>query len=183
MLDDTEHTASTTRDLRERLRDSGLEVVPWYDMAEFYNRMVALLSKQIGVLKFIIAVIIVLCISNTMMMNVLERTAEIGTCMALGRRRRQMLRQFIYEGLTIGAIGGALGLVLGALLAILISSVGIPMPPPPGMSQSYSGEILLSGRLALDAFLLGVGTTLVASLYPAWRASRMQIVDALRHNR
>ena len=131
----------------------------------------------------IIAVIIVLSISNTMMMNVLERTSEIGTRLAMGSTTRQILRQFIYEGLTIGLIGGTLGLTLGGLLASLISYIGIPMPPPPGMSQGYSGEILITGTLAINAFMLALGTTLLASIYPAWKASRLEIVDALRHSR
>ncbi len=115
-------------------------------------------------------------------MNVLERTAEIGTCLAIGRSRRQILRQFVYEGLTIGLIGGSLGLLLGWFLATVISLIGIPMPPPPGMSQGYSGQILVTAQLALNAFLLAVSTTLLASFYPAWKASRMEIVNALRHN-
>lgn len=183
LLDDTEHTTQTVRGLREKFRDSGLEFVPWYDLADFYNKVVSLLSMQIGVVNVIIAIIIVLSISNTMMMNVLERTAEIGTCLAIGRSRRQILHQFVYEGMTIGLIGGTLGLILGWLLATLISWVGIPMPPPPGMSQGYSGKILFTGQMAITTFLLAVGTTLLASFYPAWKASRMGIVDALRQGR
>lgn len=183
VLDDTKLTTPTTDALREHFRGSGLDFVPWYDQADFYNKLVALLSNQLGAVKFIIAVIIVLSISNTMMMNVLERTAEIGTCLAIGRSTRQILRQFIFEGLSIGLIGGVVGLALSVVLASLISYVGIPMPPPPGMSQGYSGEILLTVPLALNTFLLALGTTLLASVYPAWKASRMEIVDALRHNR
>lgn len=183
LLDDTGETEKTTLALRQNFRDSDLEFVPWYDMADFYNKMVSLLSKQIGVVEIIIAIIIVLSISNTMMMNVLERTAEIGTCLAIGRKRRQILHQFVYESLTIGLFGGVLGLALGMLLATGISAIGIPMPPPPGMSQGYSGKILITVPLAINAVLLALGTTLLASLYPAWKASRLEIVDALRHNR
>jgi putative ABC transport system permease protein len=183
LLDDTKNTMPTVAALREKFRDGGVEFVPWYDLADFYNKVVALLSTQIGVVNLIIAIIIILSISNTMMMNVLERTAEIGTCLAIGRSQRQILHQFVYEGLTIGLIGGTLGLLVGWTLATLISWVGIPMPPAPGQSQAYRGEIMFTGQLALKAFLLAVGTTLVASLYPAWKASRMQIVEALRHGR
>lgn len=183
LLEDTGQATQTTLALRKTFGDSNLEFVPWYDMADFYNRMVDLLSKQIGVVQLIIAVIIVLSISNTMMMNVLERTAEIGTCMAIGRSRRQIQIQFVYEGLTIGFLGGVLGLTLGWGLSTLISSIGIPMPPPPGMAQGYSGKILVTPMLAINAFLLALGTTLLASVYPAWKASRLEIVDALRHNR
>ena len=183
VLDDTQLTTSTTDALREQFRGSGLDFVPWYDQADFYNKLVALLSNQLGAVRLIIAVIIVLSISNTMMMNVLERTAEIGTCLAIGRSTRQILRQFIFEGLSIGLIGGALGLTLSVMLASLISYVGIPMPPPPGMSEGYSGEILLTVPMAINTFLLALATTLLASVYPAWKASRLEIVDALRHNR
>ena len=74
-------------------------------------------------------------------------------------------------------------MLVGWLLAALISWIGIPMPPPPGMSEGYAGEIILTPGLTVQAFLLALATTLLASIYPAWRASRMEIVDALRHQR
>jgi putative ABC transport system permease protein len=183
VLNDTEDTPHVLAAMRSKFAGNGLEFTPWYEMSDFYNKVVALLGRQIDVVKLIIAVIIVLSISNTMMINVLERTAEIGTSMAVGRRRSQILRQFMYEGLTIGLIGGVLGMGVGCALGVLISLVGIPMPPPPGMSVGYTGEILLSARIVLEALLIALITSLVASVYPAQRASRMQIVDALRHNR
>jgi len=114
---------------------------------------------------------------------VLERTGEIGTTLALGATRRQILRRFLGEGLFLGVIGGLVGLALGWLLALAISAVGIPMPPPPGMARGFTGAIRVTPALAFDAWLLAVLTTLAASVYPAWRASRLEIVDALRHAR
>ena len=134
-------------------------------------------------IKLIIAFIILLGISNTMTMNVMERTGEIGTAMALGVKKSGILRQFLCEGALIGGIGGALGVLIGLLLAAIISDIGIPMPPPPGMARGYTGEILITLNMVLEALALAIFTTLIASLYPAWKASRMQIVDALRHNR
>ncbi len=183
VLDDTAHTANMLTKLRADFKDAGIQFVPWYDLADFYNKTVTLMSQQVMVVELIIAIVIVLSISNTMTMSVLERTAEIGTCLAIGRRRLQILRQFLYEGLTIGLIGGTLGVLVGWLLATLISWIGIPMPPPPGMSEGYAGEIILTPGLTVQAFVLALGTTLLASIYPAWRASRMEIVDALRHQR
>lgn len=133
--------------------------------------------------KLIIAVIIVLSISNTLIMSVLERTGEIGTSMALGMTRDAVMRQFVVEGLCLGVIGGGVGVSVGVALAHIVSTIGIPMPPPPGMTQGYKGEILVSWRLISGAMELALGTTLVASIYPAWKASRMVIVDALRYNR
>ena len=127
-----------------------------------------------------IAIIIVLGISNTLFMNVTERTGEIGTAMALGARRRQILRRFVTEGVVIGALGGLAGVLLGWLLALAISHVGIPMPPPPGMARGYVAEIMVTWPIVADAVMLALLTTLVASVVPAWRASRMNIVAALR---
>lgn len=183
LLDQTERTDAALVQMKARVDPKKFQFVPWYDLADFYNKTVTLFSRQVGVMKLIIAAIIVLSISNTMMMSVLERTGEIGTSMALGTRRLQIMQLFLSEGLLLGAGGGMVGLLIGYALGHLISAVGIPMPPPPGMARGFTGEILITGRLALEALVLALGTTLLASLYPAWRASRMQIVDALRHNR
>lgn len=155
----------------------------WQSLADFYNKTVTLFSRQVGVVEALIALIIILSISNTLSMTVIERTGEIGTVMAMGNRRASVLRQFVMEGLILGIIGGAIGLALGWTMALVISAIGIPMPPPPGMVRGYIGQILITPNLAANAFLLAVLTTLAASILPAWKASRMVIVDALRHQR
>lgn len=182
LLDKTEQTAEGARSLSATLSAADFEIVPWNVLADFYNKTVVLFSKQISVVKLIIGLIIVLTISNTQMMSVLERTTEIGTSLAIGQRRNAVMRMFVAEGVMIGVIGGVLGVVLGVFLALLISAIGIPMPPPPGMSTGFVGEILVVPQLAIDALVLALFTTLIASVMPAWKASRMNIVDALRHN-
>jgi putative ABC transport system permease protein len=116
------------------------------------------------------------------MMNVLERTGEIGTLMAMGTSRRGILRLFMLEGMMLGALGGSGGLVLGMALAQLLSYIGIPMPPPPGRTEAYSAQILLTYALGFWAFVVAVGSATLASVYPAFKASRLPVVDALRHN-
>ena len=183
LLNDTHQTDSVLAALRDRLSPDHFEVIPWYQLADFYNKTTVLFSKQVQAIKLIIALIILLGISNTMTMNVMERTGEIGTAMALGVKRISILYQFLCEGVLIGGIGGILGVLVGLLLAAIISDIGIPMPPPPGMARGYTGEILVTSNMVVEALILAILTTLIASLYPAWKASRMQIVDALRHNR
>lgn len=183
ILDSTARTDVVADQVRALVGPEGLQVVPWYRLADFYNKTVVLFSKQVAVMKFIIAAIIILSISNTLTMTVLERTAEIGTMMAIGANRKTILRRFVGEGVLLGIFGGLLGVVAGVTLATLISAVGIPMPAPPGMAHGFVGEVRTSLPLVVDAFALAVGTTLIASCYPAWKASRMVIVDALRHAR
>jgi putative ABC transport system permease protein len=183
LLHKTETTESTVQLFRDKLPKAEYEVVPWSDLADFYTKTVRLFSKQVGVVRALIAIIVILTISNTLSMAVVERTGEIGTAMALGVRRRGIMMQFICEGVLLGTLGGILGVALGYLVGAIISAIGIPMPPPPGMARGYIGAILISPALALDAFLLAFLTTLLASVIPAWKASRMNIVDALRHQR
>lgn len=183
LLNDTAQTDTVLEELRNKLGGENLEVIPWYALADFYNKTKVLFTKQIQGIKVIIVLIILLSISNTMTMSVMERIGEIGTAMALGVRRAGITRLFLTEGILLGCAGGLLGLAIGAPLAALISSIGIPMPPPPGMDSGYTGEILLTWNIAIEAVALAACTTLVASILPAWKASRMQIVDALRHNR
>lgn len=182
VLDRTEQTASVVETLRAALPQDAFQLVPWSDLADFYNKTVILFKKQINVVKFIIGLIIVLTISNTQMMTVLERTTEIGTSLAIGQRRQLVMRTFLTEGLLIGALGGVIGVILAYLIAAMISAIGIPMPPPPGMARGYLAQIVITHALALDALTLAFLTTLLASVLPAWKASRMNIVDALRYN-
>jgi putative ABC transport system permease protein len=183
LLDDTDATDKTMAELRQAVAASKLQVVPWYDLADFYNKTKVLFSQQVGVMKLIITVIVVLSISNILLMGVLERTAEIGTTMALGARRSRILKLFLSEAAVLGVMGAIAGLLLGLGLAKAISTIGIPMPPPPGMARGFTGEILVTWRLALDALGLALAAALFAGFYPAWQASRMEIIDALRHGR
>lgn len=183
LLNDTAQTDVVLAKLRNELQRETFEIVPWYTLADFYNKTVTLFTRQIQGVRLIIAVIILLSISNTMTMSVMERIGEIGTSMALGVKRIGIMRLFVSEGLLLGCLGSLLGLILGLSLAKMISVIGIPMPPPPGMARGYTAQILVTWDIAWKSLALAVGATLAASIYPAWRASRMQIVNALRHNR
>lgn len=182
LLKDTDQTTLVVSKLRSTLLADGFEVVPWIDLADFYNKTVALFGTQVSLMRAIIALIIILTISNTQTMSVLERTTEIGTMMALGSRRSVVLRMFVLEGLLIGITGGIAGVVLGYVIAAILSKTGIPMPPAPGMETGFTAQILVTPWLSINAIELAIVTTLIASAMPAWKASRMNIVDALRCN-
>ncbi|HNI74395.1 MAG TPA: ABC transporter permease, partial [Accumulibacter sp.] len=129
LLDKTEDTSAVLAKLRDSFAGRSLEFVPWNDLADFYNKTVTLFRKQVGVIKVIIAIIIVLSISNTLMMNVVERTGEIGTALAVGITRSKIMRSFVLEGVLLGVGGGLIGMLIGAVAAHIISLIGIPMPP------------------------------------------------------
>jgi putative ABC transport system permease protein len=185
LLNDSDETEEVAGQLKRELSNGkySLEIKRWNELADFYNKTVTLYSRQMNIVKLIIGLVIILSIANTMTMNVLERTGEIGTLMALGNKSKQILRLFITEGLLLGLIGGTVGTLIGIGLASAISYVGIPMPPAPGMSTGFTGEIRVTSGLAAQAFILAILTAAIASVYPAWKASKLKIVDALRYNR
>jgi putative ABC transport system permease protein len=182
-VDETAHTPDVAAALRTRFDVAHFEVRTWDQLAEFYTRAVDLFQQQLDVVRFIVVAIILLGISNTMMMSVMERTGEIGTSMALGVRPRILLGQFLLEGALIGLLGSLAGLTLASMIGWGIDALHIDMPPPPGLTRGYLAHLLFTPATVLEALLAGVGTTTLASLYPAWRASRMVIVDAIRHNK
>lgn len=182
-LGDTEQTDEVVRQLANSLDGKRFEVVPWHRLADFYAKTVELFSRQVGVLKLIIALLILLVISNTVTMNVLERTGEIGTSLAIGMPRSRVLRQFLFEGALLGILGGAVGALVGTTVAWLVSAVGIPMPPPPGLGRGFTAKVMATPEIVGEALLLATVVALAASALPAWRVSRLRIVDALRQAR
>ena len=182
-LADTAATDTVYDALRALLPAADYDVQPWYALAQFYARAAALFSEQLQLVKGIVVVIILLGIGNTMMMSVLERTGEIGTVMALGTRRSAVLRGFLLEGALLGLLGAGLGVLAAVALGELLQLLQVEMPPPPGFSRSYFAALRLTPPMILEMVFIACITTTLAALYPALRASRMVIVDAIRHAR
>jgi putative ABC transport system permease protein len=142
---------------------------------------VQLFNRFFLILKIVIAIIVILSIFNTMNMAVLERVNEIGTIMALGTKKRGVLKLFLCEGIALGIIGGIIGVILGIIVTKFISSVGIVMPPAPGITFTWLSRPMIVPSAIVFAFVLSFITAVVSSLYPAYKASRLEIADALRH--
>ncbi|MFN2230416.1 MAG: ABC transporter permease [Anaerolineae bacterium] len=109
---------------------------------------------------------------NTMLMSVLERTREIGVLRSLGWRRRQVLWMILKESLLLGAVGGLCGIPIGLGLGALVGAAGIW-----GGAIEPTYTPLLFVRAVAVAMVAGT----IGGLYPAWRATRMRPVEALRY--
>lgn len=179
VLDETARTKEVATAMSARIPEVSLR--RWDELATYYKAVVQLYSAIFAFLGVIIFVIVVLSSSNTMLMAIMERTREIGTQLAVGTSRLRLLVNFLYEGLMIGVFGGLLGLLVGAGLAELIDHSGLRMPPPPGGTTGYPLFVDLVPGLFVGVFILIVTTTVVSTIAPAFKASRMKIVDALGH--
>jgi putative ABC transport system permease protein len=159
-----------------------LEVRDFQELNPFFVQVVGLFSLIFLFLALIMIVIVLFAVVNTMTMNVLERTAEIGTIRAMGVRRGSVRRLFLAEGAVLGALGAALGVVLAFIVIALVNHSGLQWMPP-GNTDPVPFQLAWPTRpvLLLGTWLGLVLVATLATLPPANRAARSRIVDALRH--
>jgi putative ABC transport system permease protein len=110
-------------------------------------------------------------IMNIMLVSVTERTREIGVRMAVGARRSDIMLQFLVEALVISSLGGAFGLLLGAMCADVISQV----------LRDFNFVTEISPFIILVATLTTTTVGVLSGIYPAYKASRLDPVEALRY--
>lgn len=181
MLDHTEDTNATVKLLKQHFSEKKLDAIAWNELSDFYEKTVDLYDRQFGVLRLIILVMVLLSVVNSVNMTLFERTREFGTLRAIGDRSTDIFRLIVAECACLGLIGALSGMLLGCLMALLISAIGIPMPPPPNANLGYTALIRLDTISVLSAGIIGFAACLLASLLPAHRASKLDIGEALRH--
>jgi len=165
-MDQTEGIMRSRRHLRPRQEDNfSLETSE--GVLSFWGNIKRILFYVGPGLVGISLVVGGIVIMNIMLMAVAERTREIGIRKSLGARRRDILRQFLAEAVTLAALGGTLGVLAGIGLTLLLSAAS-PLP------ASVSPASILVG------VILGGGVGIVAGVYPATRAARLDPIAALR---
>ncbi len=170
--------------LNALLRERGLSMYA-ADFTQYfpeYNQVKLMFRTIFGFIAVLMGIIVLFTIANTMSTSVIERTDEIGTLRALGVRPSGVQRLFLLEGLLLGLIGVGAGLVLSLLVALLVNHSGMTWVPPnratpvPLMVSLWGSHALLAW-VSLSLLSLAV----LSSWWPARRASRSSIVEALRH--
>jgi len=168
--------------LATTLKDEPLEIQDFEVLNPFYGQANNLFAAIFGFMALLIGAIVLFTVSNTMSMAVVERTTEIGTLRAVGLRRSGVRRLFVCEGALLGLIGALAGVALALILAWLVNHSGLTWLPP-GQVDPTPLTVRVWGEMRLITGC-ALGLIVVASLsawWPARRAARMNIVDALRH--
>ena len=142
-----------------------------HDMTEISN-MLSMTTRSMSALLLIVAMISLIVggvgIMNIMLVSVTERTREIGLRMAVGARSHHILRQFLVESIVLCLVGGAIGILLGRGASLLVR-----------WQVHWPTQASLSTIIA--AVLVSVGVGVAFGFYPAWKASRLDPIEALRY--
>ena len=154
------------------------ETRTWDQIAPYYRDVIALQNNIMTVVMGMVFVLVLAGIVNTMMMSVFERKREVGTLMALGFRRRSILWLFIVEAFCLGAFSAAFGATLGLTVVRITHWTGIPFTVP--AVGVITARPVIDWPYAFTTIGVAIATALVAGIYPAYKASRLQPIEALR---
>lgn len=181
VLQNTDDTERIEKDVRKFCENNNFEYKSWKDLATFYWQVRDIYQSILNMVLTIVLFVVIFAIANTITMNIYDRFREIGTIRAIGAKRKTVILQFVLESGLMGIIGTILGLLIGSVIALTINlSGGIYIPPPPGNAEGYYAFIKPNPLDVTVYCLLFLLVSAIASLLPAYKASRMNIVDALR---
>jgi len=154
------------------------EVHTWEKLSPFVNiaKMIDIMTQFIRIM---LVAIVLISIMNVMMMAVYERIREIGTVAAIGTLPEKILYMYLTEGFSLGLAGSLAGVIIGIIVIIAINAVGITFNF--GRQQGIVLRAALSVPETVAITITVLAVSLAAGFYPAYKASRMEPVEALRH--
>lgn len=169
--------------LKQELNAAGfpVELLHWQTLATFYGQVRLLYIGIFGFVGAVLVVIVILSAAIVMTMAVTERTREIGTLRALGTRPSGIRNLFLTEGLLLAVAGCVAGAIFALIIRAVLNASGIVLPPPPGATTGFPIFVKLYPLAYVTGFMAMLITMTVASFFPARRASRVPIVEALAH--
>jgi putative ABC transport system permease protein len=153
----------------------------WEDLAVFYGQVKLLYIGIFGFVGTVLIVIVILSAAIVMTMSVTERTREIGTLRAIGTRPARVLGMFLAEGALLAVAGCVAGALIALVVRAVLNASGLILPPPPGATHGLPINVKLYPLAYAAGLAAMVVTMVVASWFPARRASRTPIVEALTH--
>ncbi len=168
-----------------KLADEDLAVMPWSKMFPVVQEWITLHNGFLYVFVIIVLFIVIAGELNTMLLSMLERTRELGVFMAIGTSPNQIGLMLLLEAVLIGCIGALFGIFFGVALVLITGQTGLDLSLLLGSTTRFYVDPVIYPELNLDHLGVTVISILSASflagLYPAWRAIKLQPVEAIRN--
>lgn len=178
---DAEHIA---RSLTDKLKNPALEILPWSHISPSLKQWIEFDNAFVYVILFIVMIIVAIGILNTVLMGVLERTREFGILMAVGTKPGQIIRMVSLESILLGLMGCAFGILIGFSISVYFEHAGINLSAFTTALSSFYMDTIIIPKFHLGFSLVATSATLLisclVSIYPAWYASRLKPVEAIR---
>ena len=183
-LDSKADPHDVVRNLRKQLVGTNLSVMSWEEQIPMLAQMMRFQDGMIFVILMIVLLVATAGILNTLLMSIIERTQEFGLMMALGTRPFQLILLIALESLLLTALGVLLGVMLGLSAILYFGYVGIDLSWfVSALSNFFVGSHVypqVDGFYLLLFSGIVLGSNGLASLYPAWKASRLVPIEAMR---
>lgn len=167
------------------LKNSHIDFVTYDEELKDFLVIAELRRKMFGAISGAMLLMAALTITNTMLMAMLERKREIGVLMANGMNVKKILQMFFTEGILNGIIGSFIGFILGTIIVIYFQKYGIPFhfnSNDIGVNIPFADRLYLHYNFANSIIFpfVGIAFAGVASYYPAYKATKINPIDAMK---
>lgn len=156
----------------------GVNFYTWPELMGSYAQIIGMFQGVQFIILFIMVVVVLIGVINTILMSVFERTSEIGTLMAIGSSRGRITNIFMAESFWIGLTGIVIGSITGILLVSLLAIKGIPFFAPGTTEVVYIKPMLNTGLVLTPAVILLL-VSVLAGIYPACYAAKLDPIAAI----
>lgn len=186
IVKDREAVEPVLHKLREEPLLSGMEVLSWKDISPQIVQVIELQGSALLIVLAIVFLIVALGVVNTLLMSVMERTREFGIMMSIGTKPARIIYLIITEAFILGILGLVFGIILGFSVVLYFSITGIDLTAfAEATSNFLPAEKVIyptfNPRFTVISSVAVMITALMAAVYPAFKASKLKPVDALRH--
>lgn len=170
--------------LKEKMNNNDLKVMTWEELIPMVSQLIQFQNGMVSVVMAIVLIVVSAGILNTLLMSTIERTREFGLMMALGTHSLRILMLIVFESLLLTGVGALIGSSLGILITFYFGHHGIDL----SRFLSTFSNLLIGSKvfpqIHWSSLILFSGVILVASLfvslYPAWKASKLEPIEAMR---